>query len=73
LFNVKVKHKGQVTIPADLRRKFNLHDGSVLKVEERDNAILLKPVLSLEAGKVVGKEPYKQILRQLENLRKNWR
>jgi len=27
----------------------------------------------LEAGKVVGKEAYNQILRELETLRKNWR
>jgi AbrB family looped-hinge helix DNA binding protein len=73
LSNVKVKHKGQVTIPVDLRAKFNLHEGSVLEVEERDNAILLKPVSPLEAGKVVGEDEYKQILRELETLRKNWR
>jgi len=73
LSNVKVKHKGQVTIPVDLREKFNLHEGSVLEVEERDNAILLRPVSPLESGKVVGKEAYKQILRELETLRKNWR
>src|SRR5713101_7332542 len=28
---------------------------------------------TLEAGKVVGKEAYNQILRELETLRKNWR
>ena len=71
--NVKVKRKGQVTIPVDLREKFHLHEGSLLEVEERDNAILLRPVSPLEAGKVVGKEAYNQILRELETLRKNWR
>jgi len=45
-----------MTIPVDLREKFNLHEGSVLEVEERDNAILLRPVSPLEAGKVVRKE-----------------
>ena len=71
--NVKVKHKGQVTIPVDLREKFHLHEGSVLEVEERDNAILLKPALPLEAGKGVGEDEYKRILRELATLRKNWR
>jgi AbrB family looped-hinge helix DNA binding protein len=71
--SVKVKRKSQVTIPVDLREKLNLHAGSVLEVEERDNAILLKPASPVEAGKVVGKEAYKQILRELETLRKNWR
>ena len=73
MFNVKVKRKGQMTIPVSLREKFNLHEGSLLEVEERDNAILLRPVSPLEAGKVVGKEAYNQILRELETLRKNWR
>jgi len=45
----------------------------VLEVEERDNAILLKPALPLEAGKVVGEDEYKRILRELATLRKNWR
>ena len=71
--HVKVKRKGQVTIPVDLREKFNLHEGSVLEVEERDNAILLKPAPPLQAGKVAGEDEYKQILRELESLRKNWR
>jgi AbrB family looped-hinge helix DNA binding protein len=73
LSQVKVKRKGQMTIPISLREKFNLHEGSLLEVEERDNAILLKPALPLEAGKVVGKKTYRQILRELETLRKNWR
>ena len=62
-----------MTIPVGLREKFNLHEGSLLEVEERDNAILLRPVSPLEAGKVVGKVAYNQILRELEALRKNWR
>jgi hypothetical protein len=45
----------------------------VLEVEERDSAIPLKPASSLEAGKVVGQDEYKRILRELETLRKNWR
>ncbi len=62
-----------MTIPVGLREKFSLHQGSLLEVETRDNAILLRPVSPLEAGKVVGKDEYKQILRGLETLRKNWR
>jgi AbrB family looped-hinge helix DNA binding protein len=62
-----------MTIPVGLREKFNLHEGSLLGVEERDNTILLRPVSPFEAGKVVGNETYKQILRELETLRRNWR
>jgi len=73
LSNVKVKHKGQVTIPVDLRERFKIHEGSVLEVEEREDGILLRPTSPLEAGEVVGEDLYKQILRELETLRKNWR
>ena len=73
MFNVKVKRKGQMTIPVGLREKFNLHEGSLLEVEERDNAILLRPISPLQGGKVVGEDEYKRILRELETLRKNWR
>ena len=73
MFNVKVKRNGQLTIPVGLREKFNLHEGSLLEVEERDNANLLRPISPLQVGKVVGKEAYNQILRELETLRKNWR
>jgi len=73
LFNVKVKRKGQVTIPTVTRKKFNLHQGSVLEVEKRDSANLLRPISPLQGGKVVGEDEYKRILRELETLRKNWR
>ena len=62
-----------MTIPVGLREKFNLHEGSLLEVEERDNAILLRPISPLQGGKVVGEDEYKRILRELETLRKNWR
>jgi AbrB family looped-hinge helix DNA binding protein len=62
-----------VTIPVDLREKLNLHEGSMLEVEERDNATLLKPASPLEAGKIVGQDEYKRIRRELETTRKNWR
>ncbi len=71
--NVKVKRKGQVTIPLELRKRFKIKEGLVLDVEAREQGILLKPAAPPEAGAVVGEEPYKRILRDLESLRKKWR
>ena len=71
--NVKVKRKGQVTIPLELRERFKIREGSVLEVEAREQGNLLKPAAPLEAGAVVGEEAYKRILRDLESLRKKWR
>lgn len=41
---LKLKQKAQVTIPADLRRQFNLEEGDYLEAEAVENGILLKPV-----------------------------
>jgi len=36
--------KGQVVIPAEIRRKYDLHPGTVLHVVDLGDGILLKPV-----------------------------
>jgi len=38
-----VKKKGQTTIPVRLRKKFNIEEGTRLKVIETEAGILLKP------------------------------
>lgn len=45
---LKLKSKAQVTIPADLRRQFNLQEGDYLEAEAVENGILLKPVSVVE-------------------------
>jgi AbrB family looped-hinge helix DNA binding protein len=45
---LKLKQKAQVTIPADLRRHFNLQEGDYLEAEVVENGILLKPVSVVE-------------------------
>ena len=71
---VKVKRKGQVTIPVELRRKFNIREGSFLEVEEQEKGILFKSLPPVKAGDVVGKKTYNRIIRELdESRRKEWR
>ena len=41
---LKLRHKAQVTIPADLRRQFNLQEGDYLEAEATNAGILLRPV-----------------------------
>ena len=41
---VKVLRTGQVTLPAELRRKFRLSEGDLLEAAEAEGGILLKPV-----------------------------
>ena len=73
LSHVKVKRKGQVTIPVELRQRLKIEEGSLLEVHEHEQGILLKPAGPLEGGDVVGAESYKKILQELDAMRKKWR
>ncbi len=71
--NVKVKRKGQVTIPVELRERLKIEEGSILEIREHEEGILLKPTAPLQGGDVVGEEAYRKILQELASLRKKWR
>lgn len=45
----KLGKKGVFTIPAALRKRFGLHDGSLLIAEERAEGILLRPAVATPA------------------------
>lgn len=45
---LKLRHKAQITLPADLRRQFDLKEGDYLEAEAVENGILLKPVSVME-------------------------
>jgi AbrB family looped-hinge helix DNA binding protein len=70
---VRVKRKGQVTIPSGLRSKLEIQEGTLLEVVEREGAIVLTRVPPLEGGEVVGKERHKQLIDELDQLRSRWR
>jgi AbrB family looped-hinge helix DNA binding protein len=42
----KIGKKGVFTIPASLRKRFGLHDGSLVIAEERADGILLRPAMA---------------------------
>ena len=44
-YEVKVTRKGQTTIPAALRKKYNITEGSRLLVVDAGQGILMKPSL----------------------------
>lgn len=62
-----------MTVPADIREKLNLEEGSVLEVTEHQEGIVLRPLPKIKIGKVVGKKRYKKIIGELDQLRKGWR
>ncbi|MCX8189118.1 MAG: AbrB/MazE/SpoVT family DNA-binding domain-containing protein [Nitrososphaeria archaeon] len=45
-YEVIVTRKGQTTIPAKLRRKYNIVEGSRLLVTDTGEGILIKPAIS---------------------------
>ena len=43
-----VSGRGQITLPAVLRKRFEIKSGDVLILEDRGNEIVLKPAVVLE-------------------------
>jgi AbrB family looped-hinge helix DNA binding protein len=73
LSKVRVKHKGQVTIPQQIRIELGIEEGAILEITKEDDKIILKPLPPIEPGEVVGEEEYKKIIAELEERRRNWR
>ena len=48
---VKVLRTGQITLPAELRRKFRLNEGDFLEAAETEGGILLRPVSVVDREK----------------------
>jgi len=71
--NVRVEHKGQITIPVELREKFGLEEGTIIEVKEHPEGILLRPLPPPEPGNVVGEEEYRGLIEELEQTRWRWR
>ncbi|MCD4844811.1 MAG: AbrB/MazE/SpoVT family DNA-binding domain-containing protein [Methanosarcinales archaeon] len=43
---VKLRKKGQITIPSRLRKRWNVDEGSELIIETRANELVLHPLVS---------------------------
>ena len=41
---IKVRRHHQITLPAHLRKKFNISEGDYMEIADRDGGILIKPV-----------------------------
>jgi len=39
---VTVKHKGQITLPIELRRKYHLEEGDRIAIEDRDGEMVVR-------------------------------
>jgi AbrB family looped-hinge helix DNA binding protein len=57
---VRLKKAAQITLPVELRKRFNLEEGDYLEVEAVEDGILLKPVSVIERQK--GWERVREVL-----------
>ncbi|HEY7733672.1 MAG TPA: AbrB/MazE/SpoVT family DNA-binding domain-containing protein [Nitrososphaera sp.] len=73
MYRVRVKRKGQVTVPAHIREKMNISEGTLLEVREHPQGILLRPLSDIKIGRIVGKKRYDKIIQELDQLRNEWR
>ncbi len=63
--------KGQVVIPAELRRKYRIKAGTRIQVIDTGEAILLKPVTEESLKRLQGKLKGKGVLKSLLDERHN--
>ncbi|MGD6850431.1 MAG: AbrB/MazE/SpoVT family DNA-binding domain-containing protein [Candidatus Bathyarchaeia archaeon] len=73
LSRARIKRKGQVTIPQEIRTEFGLEEGTIVEFTKEDDKIIIKPLPPLEPGEPVGEEEFKKILAELDERRRNWR
>jgi len=71
---VTVTTKGQITIPADLRRKLQIAEGTKLIVIHEGEALKMIPVPKLSKLAGIDKEVFKRRKpsQELEKMRKEW-
>jgi AbrB family looped-hinge helix DNA binding protein len=43
--SAKVGKRGAIIVPAKLRQRFGIHEGSIVTAEERDDGILIRPAV----------------------------
>jgi AbrB family looped-hinge helix DNA binding protein len=67
---VTLSTKGQVVIPAKVRKKFSLKEGDSLVLVEENDAIRLQPLTNL--SELWGADKLKDTGRTLKELRKEW-
>ena len=67
---VTLSSKGQIVIPAKVRKKFSLKEGDSLVLVEENDAIRLQPLVNL--SELWGVDTIKDTKTMLKELRKEW-
>lgn len=72
LEKLRVRLKGQVTIPEEVRERYGIKEGDLLQLETGKDSIILRLKPLPEPGRPVGIEEQRKILRELKKLRETW-
>ncbi len=75
MLETTVTRKGQVTIPAELRKRYGIREGMKVDIAESPRGLLLKPVPEMKdwAGADRKQYSYAEMTRKLDRLREKWR
>ena len=46
--NLLVSSRGQITLPASVRKRLGIQSGGIVTLEERDNVVVLRPAAVVE-------------------------
>lgn len=71
----KVTRKGQITIPAELRKRYGIAEGSYVQVRDDEKRILIEPIPDLlDLAEVdAGKYDLERLKEELDRSRRKWR
>lgn len=72
-YKVKVTRNGQTTIPAELRAKYGIQEGTVLTVEETEGGILFRVPKWIEELVGSGNYDVEQAKEAIDRQREHWR
>lgn len=67
---ITISSKGQIVIPAKIRKKFSLKEGDSLVLVEESDSIRLQPLINL--SELWGVDQMKDAGTELKELRKEW-
>jgi len=67
---VKLSQKGQIVIPAKLRKELNLSAGDRLLIERVEDAVILRPVVKL--SELRGVDKLERASEEVERMRREW-
>jgi len=67
---VKLSSKGQIVIPAKIRRELKLSEGDKLLLERKGDVIILRPIVKL--SKLRGVDKIEGASEEVDKLREQW-